>query len=107
MGVVKEYGEKAKVMKALFIKYGFRIVYEKDIDQPIADGFYFTIGYPGFRGDELVEELLYYGISAIALNITGSAYPEGLRACVSQVRRNQFEVLEERLRCFAENHPLA
>ena len=104
--VVREYGEKAKIMKSLFIKYGFRIVYEKDIDEPIADGFYFTLAYPGFQGMELVEELLYYGISAIALNITGSAFPEGLRACVSQVMRDQFEDLESRLKCFSENHPI-
>ncbi len=103
--VVREYGEKAKIMKSLFTRYGFKIVYENDIDQPIADGFYFTIRYPGFQGDELVGELLYYGISAIALNITGSAFPEGLRACVSQVRRDQFSILEERLKCFAEDHP--
>lgn len=104
--VVREYGEKAKIMKELFTRYGFRIVYEKDIDEPIADGFYFTLSYPGFQGTELVEELLYYGISAIALNITGSAFPEGLRACVSQVAREQFPDLEYRLKCFAENHPL-
>ena len=102
--VVREYGEKAKIMKELFQKNGFSIVYEKDLDEPIADGFYFTISYPGFQGTELVEELLFYGISAIALNITGSAYPEGVRACVSQVRRDQFPVLEDRLRRFAENH---
>lgn len=104
--VVKDYGEKAAIMKDLFRKYGFRIVYDKDIDQPIADGFYFTIAYPGFDGTELVEELLYYGISSIALNITGSAYPEGLRACVSQVRRDQFGDLETRLKKFAQDHPV-
>ncbi|MEX0981478.1 MAG: pyridoxal phosphate-dependent aminotransferase [Bacteroidales bacterium] len=103
--VVKEYGEKAKIMKKLFLKYGFRIVYEKDIDEAIADGFYFTLAYPGFDGTELVEELLYYGISSIALNITGSAFPEGLRACVSQVRRDQFDMLEQRLRSFSADHP--
>lgn len=105
--VVREYGEKAKIMKELFIKYGFKIVYEKDINKPIADGFYFTLSYKGFDGMELVEELLYYGISAIALNITGSAFPEGLRACVSQVSREQFADLEFRLKSFAENHPIA
>jgi aspartate/methionine/tyrosine aminotransferase len=104
--VVREYGKKAKIMKKLFTKYGFKIVYEKDIDEPIADGFYFTLSYPGFQGTELVEELLYYGISAIALDITGSAYPEGIRACVSQVRRDQFDDLEQRLKCFEENHPV-
>jgi len=104
--VVKEYGEKAIIMKELFIRYGFRIVYEKDLDEPIADGFYFTIAYPGFNGVELVEELLFYGISAISLDITGSAYCEGLRACVSLVSRDQFGDLEYRLKSFKDNHPV-
>jgi aspartate/methionine/tyrosine aminotransferase len=103
---VRDYGEKAAVMKAIFKKFGFRIVYDKDLDKPIADGFYFTLSYPGFDGSQLVEELLYYGISAISLEITGSTRIEGLRACVSQVRRDQFPVLEERLTAFSENHPV-
>jgi aspartate/methionine/tyrosine aminotransferase len=103
---VREYGEKAHVMKEIFQKYGFRIVYDKDIDQPLADGFYFTISYPGYTGPELVEELLFYGISAISLEITGSTRKEGLRACVSQVRRDQFRILEERLKIFRMNNPI-
>jgi aspartate/methionine/tyrosine aminotransferase len=102
---VKEYGEKAKIMKKLFLDNGFRIVYDRDIDQPIADGFYFTIMYPGFDGPELIEELLYYGISAISLSITGSEHSEGLRACVSLVKRTQFPDLEYRLKKFHEHHP--
>lgn len=103
---VREYGAKAAIMKKLFLKHGFRIVYDMDLDEPIADGFYFTISYPGFDGPQLVEKLLYYGISAISLGITGSTRTEGLRACVSQVRRDQFDTLEERLRCFHEQHPI-
>ncbi len=103
--VVKEYGHKAKIMKKLFTDNGFQIVYDKDEDNPIADGFYFTISYPGFTGEELLEELLYYGISAIALSITGSTRHEGIRACVSLVNRNQFPALEERLKKFYEQHP--
>jgi len=103
---VREYGKKASIMKALFQKYGFRIVYDMDLDEPIADGFYFTISYPGFDGSELVEELLHYGISAISLEVTGSSRTEGLRACVSQVRRDQFPVLEERLKRFSEHHSI-
>jgi len=103
---VKEYGEKAKIMKKLFVDNGFRIVYDKDIDQPIADGFYFTIMYPGFDGPDLIEELLYYGISAISLSITGSEHTEGLRACVSLVKRSQFPDLEDRLKKFHEHHPI-
>ncbi len=99
---VKEYGVRARVMKELFVKYGFSIVYDKDIDTPIADGFYFTIAYPGFTGGELLEKLLHYGISAIALKNTGSE-KEGLRACVSQTKRSRFPILEERLKLFRQN----
>ena len=103
---VREYGEKAHIMKHLFLSNGFKIVYDKDIDQPIADGFYFTISYPGFTGEALLEELLYYGISAISLSITGSEHTEGLRACVSLVPRTQFPELESRVRRFNEDHPV-
>jgi aspartate/methionine/tyrosine aminotransferase len=96
---VKEYGEKARVMKHLFVENGFTIVYEKDLEVPIADGFYFTVGYPGMTGNQLVENLLYYGISAIALDNTGSR-EEGIRACVSFVKREQFPELEKRLQMF-------
>ena len=99
---VKEYGEKAKIMKDLFLKNGFEIVYKKDMDELIADGFYFTISYKQMTGNQLVENLLYYGISAIALDNTGSN-EEGIRACVSFVKREQFGDLEERLKLFNEN----
>jgi hypothetical protein len=103
---VKEYGEKAKVMKEIFIKNGFNITYDRDLDDPLADGFYFTISYPGLNSKELLEELLFYGISAISLEITGSNKNEGLRACVSHVARNQFDILNDRLNKFNENHPV-
>lgn len=96
---VKEYGEKAAIMKKLFTDNGFNIVYDEDLGEPIADGFYFTIGYPGMIGSELVANLLLFGISAIALKNTGSER-EGLRACVSHVYRNQFEDLGSRLASF-------
>ncbi|MBN2275745.1 MAG: pyridoxal phosphate-dependent aminotransferase [Bacteroidales bacterium] len=101
---VREYGEIAGKMKKSFTDNGFRIVYDTDIDVPIADGFYFTIAYDGFSGKALLEELLMYGISAITLDITGSTRSEGLRACVSQVRHEQLPVLEERLRLFRKHH---
>jgi aspartate/methionine/tyrosine aminotransferase len=101
---VKEYGRKAKIMKELFTSNGFKIVYEKDGDEPIADGFYFTIGYPGMTGGELLHNLLYYGISAITLTNTGSE-KEGLRACVSHVKREQFDDLGKRLKQFNADFP--
>ena len=103
---VKDYAEKAAIMKKLFLENGFKIVYDKDEDEDIADGFYFTIAYPGLSGEQLLSEFLYYGISAISLSITGSERTEGLRACVSLVNRNQFPDLEKRLKIFNENHPL-
>jgi len=102
---LREYGKKAKIMKRLFLENGFRIVYDKDMDQPIADGFYFTISHPRFTGTDLLEELLYYGVSAISLDITGSDRHEGLRACVSQVGWDQFDDLGYRLKKFHEHHP--
>ena len=103
---VMEYGEKAREMKRMFISNGFRIVYDRDLDDPLADGFYFTIAYPGMSGDELIEQLLCYGISAISLNTTGSESPDCLRACVSHVPREQFGDIEIRLKEFSTDHPL-
>ena len=104
--IVKEYGEKAKIMKKLFTDNGFNIVYDKDEDELIADGFYFTFSFPGFSGEELLHEFIYYGISAISLAITGSTRLEGIRACVSLVQRDQFPDLEYRLKKFHEHHPI-
>jgi len=101
---VRQYGERAKAMKKLFTENGFNIVYDKDMDVPIADGFYFTISYPGYSGVQLLEELMLYGVSAITLDITGSTRTEGLRACVSQVGPTLFPCLEERLKKFHKDH---
>jgi len=103
---VREYGEKARIMKQLFTDNGFRIVYDMDLDAPIADGFYFTIAYPGLSGEDLLRELMYYGISAISLVTTGSERTEGLRACTSLVQRSEFPALAERLAWFHRDHPI-
>ena len=100
---VKEYGCRAAKLKQLFLKHGFRIVYDRDLDEAIADGFYFTIAYPGMTGSRLMEELIYYGISAISLSTTGSNQ-EGLRACTSFIKPHQYDLLDERLRLFAADH---
>ena len=103
---IKEYGRRAARIKKIFTDHGFKIVYDHDLDQPIADGFYFTIAYPGMTGSELMKELIYYGVSAISLGTTGSRQ-EGLRACVSFIKDHQYDLLDERLKIFEENHPLA
>lgn len=101
-----EYGEKAKIMKELFTGNGFTITYDKDLDEPIADGFYFTISYPGMTASELIDALIPFGISAITLNTSGSERKDGLRACVSQVPRSLFGDLEYRLKCFRKKYPV-
>jgi aspartate/methionine/tyrosine aminotransferase len=102
---IREYAEKASIMKKMFIDHGFKITYDKDLDELVADGFYFTISWPGMSGKELLSELILYGISAITLDITGSE-KEGLRACVSLVPRSQFNDLEERLGKFMKDHTI-
>ena len=102
---VKVYGERASKLKDIFCRHHFRIVYDRDLDQPIADGFYFTIGYPGMTSGELARELMYYGVSAICLITTGS-HQEGLRVCTSFIEDHQYAQLEERMQIFEENHAI-
>ncbi|MDR2234399.1 MAG: pyridoxal phosphate-dependent aminotransferase [Tannerella sp.] len=100
---IKEYGRRAAKLKNIFTKYGFQIVYDRDLDEPVADGFYFTIAYPGMTGGQLMEQLIYYGISAISLKTTGSCQ-EGIRISTSFVKPHQFQLLDERLKLFKANH---
>lgn len=103
----REYAKRAKAMKRIFLANGFRLVYDNDLGEPLADGFYFTISYPGFDdGADLIVELLHYGISAITLDATGSCRKEGLRACVSLTGEDLFDTLEERVKAFHRDHPI-
>ena len=101
---VSVYGERAHKLKEIFLRHGFTIVYDKDLDEPIADGFYFTIGYPGMTSGELAHELMYYGVSAICLITTGS-HQEGLRVCTSFIEDHQYAQLDERMKVFEQNNP--
>lgn len=96
------YGEKAAKMKNIFLNHGFYFVYNEE-NGDLADGFYFTVAYPGMTSGELMREFLYYGLSAISLSITGSENQSGLRICVSFVRSEQIDCLSERLSAFSEN----
>ena len=100
---VSVYGERAHKLKEIFLRHGFTIVYDKDLDEPIADGFYFTIGYPGMTSGELAHELMYYGVSAICLITTGS-HQEGLRVCTSFIEDHQYAQLDERMALFEQNN---
>lgn len=102
---VKVYGERARKLKDIFLRHGFHLVYDNDLGEPVADGFYFTIGYPGMTSGQLAKELMYYGVSAISLVTTGS-HQQGLRACTSFIQDHQYKQLDERMAVFAENHPL-
>ncbi len=99
---VKVYGDRAHKLKEIFLRHGFHIVYDKDLDKPVADGFYFTIGYRGMTSGQLARELMYYGVSAICLVTTGS-HQEGLRVCTSFIEDHQYQQLDERMAIFAEN----
>ena len=51
-------------MKKIFTDNGFTIVYDRDVTRQVGDGFFFTLGYPGMTGGELLLELMYYGVSS-------------------------------------------
>lgn len=99
----REYARRAKRIKEIMTRNGFHIVYDTDADgQPVGDGFFFTFGYKDWTGQQLVNKLIYYGVSAIALESTG-AKREGMRGCASTIREDQYQQLEERLRKFNED----
>ena len=100
---VSVYGEHAHKLKEIFCRHGFHVVYDKDLDEPVADGFYFTIGYKQMTSGQLAKELMYYGVSAICLITTGS-HQEGLRVCTSFIEDHQYAQLEERMQIFEANN---
>lgn len=101
----REYAVRAERMKRIFTDNGFHIVYDNDATQRVGDGFFFTIGYGEMSGGELLVELLYYGVSSISLSTTGSEQ-RGVRACTSRMREELYDVMQERMMAFKEDHPL-
>lgn len=101
---IREYARRAKRMKDVFLRNGFRLIYETDGDEPLADGFYFTLAYPGMDSERLLRELLRYGVSAISLEITGSHSSDGIRACVSMSDDGKISELERRMETFKSEH---
>ena len=99
----KEYAIRARRMKDIFLRNGFAITYPKDVTEDIADGFFFSLSYPGLSGGELAKELISYGVSSINLDTTGSMQP-GVRACTSRMREELYDVLEDRMRQFKLDH---
>ena len=100
----REYARRAARMKEIFRRHGFSVVYDRDVTREVGDGFFFTLGYDGLSGDELVVELMYYGVSSISLSTTGSTR-QGVRGCTSRMREELYPVLEERMAEFERDHP--
>lgn len=100
----REYERRAREMKKIFRDNGFRVVYDHDVTQEVGDGFFFTLGYDGLTGGQLLKELMYYGVSSISLSTTGSDQ-QGVRACVSRMKEELYPALEERMKAFREDHP--
>jgi len=92
-------------MKEIFCRHGFHVVYDTDVNEKVGDGFFFTLGYPGLTGGELLVELVHYGVSSVCLGTTGSQQ-EGVRACTSRMREDLYPVLEERMKAFEEDHKI-
>ncbi len=104
VGKASEYARRAKITKDSFLRHGFHLVYDKDLEQELSDGFFYTVGYRNMSGTELMRELLLMGIASISLSTTGSKQ-DGVRICVSQLNRDsQFEELDQRLKIFYEHH---
>lgn len=99
---LREYARRAHRAKEIFYKHGFNLVYDKDLDQDVSDGFFFTIGYEGMPGSALLYDLMRCGICAITLTATRSDQ-QGIRVCVSMLNSDKdFEALDERLGLFVK-----
>ena len=100
---VREYARRAAQVKEIMTRNGFHVVYDKDCDVEVGDGFFFTFGYKDMTGEQLINKLIYYGISAITLAPTGSSR-EGLRGCVSMISDYQYDEFEKRLKLFSQDY---
>lgn len=100
----KVYAEKTHRAKKMFTDNGFRIVYDKDGNEPIGDGFYFTVGFGDLDSNQILELILQYGMCALALDSTGSDFKGVLRICTSLVSEAQLTDLQERLQMLRETY---
>lgn len=100
---VKEYGRRAKFMKDVLLANGFYLVYDNDMGAPLADGFYFTVQYPGMTDLELTRELMTYGIAVFPLDTMGSTQ-QGVRICTSFFRKEQETLFTQRIKQFHIDH---
>ena len=97
---LRNYGLRAHRSREIFERNGFHLVYDKDIEQTISDGFFYTVGYKKLGNRELLAALLRCGVIAIPLNTTGSGQ-SGIRVCVSRLLDDHdFELLDQHLKLF-------
>ena len=102
VGEMREYGRRAGKAKEIFLRHGFHVVYDKDLEEDVSDGFFFTIGYKEMSGSQLLLNLLRCGICAITMVATRSTR-EGIRVCVSLLNSEKdFKNLDLRLGLFEE-----
>jgi aspartate/methionine/tyrosine aminotransferase len=102
---LKVYEERARTMKNIFSKYGFKLAYDRDGDIPLADGFYFTVKKEGLDTETICRKFLEYGLGSISLTICGSTLTDGVRICTSQIKEGDFEELENRLQLMESQLP--
>lgn len=99
---LRDYGFRAHRSREIFDRNGFHLVYDKDMEQTISDGFFYTVEYRNLSNRDLLEALLRCGIIAIPLNTTGSGQC-GIRVCVSRLLGDEdFELLDRHLKLFVE-----
>lgn len=96
---VREYARRTERIREILARHNFHLVYDKDVDEPVGSGFFFTIGYKDMKGGELLDKLLQCGVSGIVLSSTGADY-EGIRACSSAIKPHHYDLLDERLAMF-------
>ena len=100
--VLRDYALRAHRSRHIFDRNGFHLVYDKDMEQTISDGFFYTMTYKNLSNRELLEALLRCGVIAIPLNTTGSGQC-GIRVCVSRLITNEdFRLLNKHLKMFVQ-----
>lgn len=99
---LRDYGFRAHRSREIFDRNGFHLVYDKDMEQTISDGFFYTVEYNDLSNKALLEALFRCGIIAIPLNTTGSGQC-GIRVCVSRLLSDEdFDLLDRHLKLFVK-----
>ena len=99
---LRDYGLRAHHSREIFENNGFHLVYDRDMEQTIGDGFFYTVEYKKMANRELLEALFRCGIVAIPLNTTGSGQC-GIRVCVSRLLNEEdFDLLDQHLKLFVK-----